>query len=94
MDAIKTDGDPSTVTDTTFKLVKPNADGTTTKVTAAVRYDAATKKAKLDPSSNLRLGGTYKSTVTTGAQDLQNDALDQNPNIEGNQNKTWTFTVK
>jgi hypothetical protein len=75
----------------TFKLVKLNADGTTTKVTATVTYDAATKKAILDPSSNLG-SGTYKATVTTGAQDLAGNALDQKP-IAGNQSKNWKFTV-
>ena len=77
---------------TTFKLVKLNADGTTTKVTANVSYDAATKNATLDPASNLS-SGTYKATVTTGAQDLAGNALDQNPNIAGNQSKSWKFTV-
>jgi probable HAF family extracellular repeat protein len=94
MDASKTDGDPSTITGTTFKLVKLNADGTTTGVTATVRYAVATKKAILDPASNLRSGRTYKATVTTGAQDLAGNALDQNPNIDGNQPKSWKFTVK
>jgi probable HAF family extracellular repeat protein len=94
MDASDTDGDPSTITGTTFKLVKLNSDGTTTKVTATVRYAAATKKAILDPSTNLRAGRTYKATVTTGAQDLQNNALDQNPNVADNQPKNWKFTVK
>ena len=78
---------------TTFKLVKLNAQGTTTRVTANVLYDAATKKAILDPSSDLN-SGTYKATVTSGAQDLAGNALDQNPNIEGNQSKTWKFTVQ
>jgi hypothetical protein len=32
--------------------------------------------------------------VTTGAQDLAGNALDQNPNIAGNQSKTWKFTVQ
>jgi probable HAF family extracellular repeat protein len=94
MDAVTTDGDPSTITGTTFKLVKLNSDGTTTKVTATVSYAALTKRAKLNPASNLKLGATYKATVTTGAQDLQNNALDQNSNIEGNQNKTWMFKVR
>jgi hypothetical protein len=78
---------------TTFKLVKLNAGGTTTKVTATVSYDAATKKAILDPSSDLSSGSTYKATVTTGAQDLAGNALDQKPNIADNQSKSWKFTV-
>jgi hypothetical protein len=82
---------------TTFKLVKPNANGTTTKVTAQISYpdpNSPPYTAKLDPSSDLSPGGTYKATVTTGAQDLAGDALDQKPNIAGNQNKSWKFTVQ
>lgn len=94
MDAIADDGDPSTINGTTFKLVRLNADGTTTRVAAAVSYDAATKKATLNPSSNLSSRRTYKATVTSGAQDLAGNALDQNPNIEGNQSKNWKFKVQ
>jgi Bacterial Ig-like domain len=79
---------------TTFKLGKLNANGTTTKVTATVTYDTATKQAILDPSSDLSLGQTYKATVTTGAQDSAGNALDQKPNIAGNQSKSWKFTVQ
>ena len=94
MDASTTDGDASTISGTTFKLVRLNADGTTTRVTATVSYAAATKKAKLDPSSNLTSGRTYKATVTTGAQDLADNPLDQNPNIVGNQSKSWKFKIQ
>ena len=94
MDAKTTDGDPSTITATTFKLVKLNADGTTTKVTAAVSYVATAKKAILNPSTNLSSRRTYKATVTTGAQDLAGNALDQNPNVANNQSKSWKFTVQ
>ena len=76
----------TSINGTTFKLVKLNADGTTTKVTATVSYDVATKKAILKPSGDLSPGGTYKATVTTGAQDLVGNALDQN--------KSWKFTVQ
>jgi len=79
---------------TTFKLVKLNANGTTTKVTATVSYDTATKQAILDPASDLSPGQTYKATVTTGAQDSAGNALDQKPNIAGNQSKSWKFTVQ
>ena len=94
MDAIADDGDPSTINATTFKLVRLNADGTTTRVTAAVSYVATTKKATLNPSSNLSSRRTYKATLTSGAQDLAGNALDQNPNIAGNQSKNWKFTVQ
>jgi hypothetical protein len=94
MDASTTDGDASTINGTTFKLVKLNSDGTTTRVRAAVSYAAAPNKAKLNPSSNLSPGQTYKATVTSGAQDVAGNALDQNPNIEGNQSKNWKFKVR
>jgi len=94
MDASTNEGDASTITGTTFKLVRLNADGTTTRVTAAIRYAAATKKAILDPASNLSSGRTYKATVTSGAQDLAGNALDQNPNVVGNQSKSWKFKVQ
>src|SRR5215208_6913269 len=68
MDASTTDGDASTITSTTFKLVRFNSDGTTTRVTAAVKYVATPKKAILDPASNLSSRRTYKATVTSGAQ--------------------------
>jgi len=94
MDASTTDGDPSTINSTTFKLVKLNSDGTTTKITAAVSYDDAAKKAILNPESNLSLGRTYKATVTSGAQDMAGNALDQDPTLAGNQPKSWKFTVQ
>jgi len=84
----------SSITATTFKLVTLNFDGTTTNVTATVSYDAATEKAILNPSSDLSSGATYKATVTTGAQDLAGNALDQNPTLAGNQSKSWKFTVQ
>jgi subtilisin-like proprotein convertase family protein len=94
MDASTADGDPSTINGTTFKLVRLNADGTTTRVTATVSYSTTAKKAKLDPASNLTSGRTYKATVTTGARDLADNPLDQNPHIAGNQSKSWKFNVQ
>jgi Bacterial Ig-like domain len=95
MDASTTDGDPSTISSTTFKLVRLNADGTTTKVMATVSYAAATKKAILNPASNLSSRQTYKATVTTGAQDLAGNALDQDQTpSNGNQSKSWKFKVQ
>jgi Tol biopolymer transport system component len=94
MDASTTDGDASTITSTTFKLVRFNSDGTTTRVTAAVKYVATPKKAILDPASNLSSRRPYKATVTSGAQDLAGNALDQNPDRAGNQPKSWKFQVR
>ena len=76
---------------TTFKLVKR---GTTTAIGATVTYDAATKKATLNPTANLAAGATYTATVTTGAKDLAGNGLDQAPTLAGLQPKSWSFTVK
>jgi glucose/arabinose dehydrogenase len=91
MDATTTDGDPSTINSTTFKLMKA---GTTTPIGAVVSYDATAKKAILNPNSNLRLGTKYKAVVTTGAQDVAGNRLDQNSSLSGLQQKTWTFTIR
>jgi hypothetical protein len=74
-----------------FKLYKK---GSTTAITATVTYDAATKKAVLDPSANLQRGASYKAVVSAGAKDLAGNALDQNPSVTGNQQKAWFFTIK
>jgi hypothetical protein len=91
MDATTTDGDPSTINGTTFKLMKA---GTTTAIGAVVSYDASAKKAILNPNTNLQLGTKYKAVVTTGAQDLAGNRLDQNPTTAGLQQKAWTFTIR
>ena len=91
MDAINTDGDPSTINGTTFKLSKA---GTTTVIAAVVSYDATAKKAILNPNANLQLGTKYKAVVTTGAKDLAGNRLDQNSSLSGLQQKAWTFTIR
>ena len=78
MDASTTDGDPSTINSTTFKLMKV---GTTSAIGAVVSYDATANKAILNPNANLQLGTKYQAVVTTGAQDLVGNRLDQNPNL-------------
>lgn len=75
----------------TFKLFKK---GSTTKVGASVSYDASTKKAVLNPNAALKRGAKYKAVVTTGAQDLAGNQLDQKPTLSGDQPKQWFFTVK
>jgi hypothetical protein len=84
----------STINATTFKLFRLNADGTESRVVAAVTYSQTSKKAVLNPNNNLRLGATYKATFGTGTRDLAGNALDQDPTKTGNQGKTWTFTVR
>jgi hypothetical protein len=91
MDAVTTDGDPSTINGTTFKLMKS---GTTTAIAAVVSYDSTANKATLNPNANLRLGTKYKAVVTTGAQDVAGNRLDQNSSLSGLQQKSWTFTTR
>jgi Tol biopolymer transport system component len=86
-----TDGDPSTITATTFKLMKA---GTTNAIGAAVSYSTTHNIATLNPNANLQLGTKYKAVVTTGAQDLAGNRLDQNSSLGGLQQKTWTFTIR
>jgi Bacterial Ig-like domain/FG-GAP-like repeat len=71
-----------TITGQTFKLTKK---GTTTKIAAAVSYDASTDTAKLDPNQNLTSGVTYKAVITTGARDAAGNPLAQQ--------YRWFFTV-
>ena len=83
--------DGATITRSTFTLVKK---GTIKRVAATVSYDAATTKAILNPTNNLRRGVAYKATVTTGAKDLAGNALDQNPSVTGDQQKVWFFKTR
>jgi subtilisin family serine protease len=93
MDASPTgvDGDPNTINNTTFKLMKA---GTTTTIGAVVSYDATANIAILNPNANLQRGTKYKAVVTTGAQDLAGNRLDQNASLSGLQQKSWTFTTR
>lgn len=75
----------------TFQLFKA---GTTTRIGATVAYDEMGARALLNPNSSLRPGTRYKAVVTTGAKDLSDNELDQNPNVAGNQQKAWFFTTK
>lgn len=68
--------------------------GTTTPLAAVVSYDAEKKKATLNPNANLKRGTRYKAVVTTGAQDLAGNRLNQDLGVTGNQKKVWSFTVR
>jgi hypothetical protein len=81
----------STINGTTVKLFRA---GTTTAIGAVVSYNATTKKAILNPNANLQLGTRYQAVVTTGAQDLAGNRLDQNTSLSGLQQKAWTFTIR
>ncbi len=75
----------------TVKLYKA---GSTNALSAAVSYDAAAQVATLNPNVNLQPGAKYKAVVNTGAMDLADNPLDQNPTVAGNQAKRWSFTVR
>jgi hypothetical protein len=90
MDATTTDGDPSTINGTTFKL---RVKGSTTNLPADISYDPATRTATLNPTDTLGSGITYKAIVTTGAEDLAGNRLDQKATTAGLQQKAWTFTT-
>jgi hypothetical protein len=81
----------SSINATTFKLFKKNS---TTKLPAAVSYDADTDTATLDPTAYLKRGVTYKAVVTTGAKDLAGNRLDQNGTATGLQQKAWSFSAR
>src|SRR5215207_1056842 len=84
----------SSINGTTFKLFKK---GSTTKIDASVSYDPKTRIATLNPfgstTTRLARGTTYKAVVTTGAKDMAGNQLDQNPTLDGLQQKTWFFTT-
>jgi hypothetical protein len=77
------DMDPSTLTTSTFTLTKQ---GSSTPVAGKVSYSSTTKKATLDPSSDLASNATYTATIrggTSGAKDSAGNALAQD--------YSWTF---
>src|SRR5215211_4315556 len=82
----------SSINGKTFKLFKKK--GSTKKLSARVTYNAATKKATLNPTTSLRRGLTYKAVVTTGAKDVAGNRLDQKRTTKGLQQKVWVFTVR
>jgi hypothetical protein len=81
----------SSINAQTFKLLEK---GSTAKLGAAVSYDASADTATLDPTNSLRSRVTYKAVVTTGAEDLAGNPLDQNSSTTGSQQKAWSFTVR
>jgi hypothetical protein len=60
-----------------------------------VTYDPNTNKAILNPNADLRRGTRYKAAVTTGAQDLAGNRLDQDQDpSNGLQQMGWSFTIR
>lgn len=77
--------DAKTIDGTTFALTKQDG---TAPVGATVTYDAANKRAILDPNADLGEVATYLATVRGGAggiKDLAGNVLEAD--------KTWTFTT-
>jgi tetrahydromethanopterin S-methyltransferase subunit B len=70
--------DPSTITHTTFTLKQG-----TTAVSGSVSYSGVT--AVFNPNSNLSVSTVYTATITTGAEDLSDNALASN--------YVWNFTT-
>jgi arylsulfatase A-like enzyme len=91
--------DPASITTSTFKLYKVNADGTQTQITnVTLSKSTDGLKATLDPfgsstTTHLAGGTKYKGVITTGAKDEAGNPLDQIPTTAGLQMKAWTFTV-
>ena len=77
-----------------FKLFKK---GTTTPLAATISYSQAmggrSAQAVLNPDNLLQKGAIYKAVVSTGAKDLAGNRLDQDANLDGLQQKAWSFTV-
>ncbi len=48
---------------------------------AQVSYDAALKRASLNPDADLAPGGSYVATVTTGARDVSGNPLAERKNF-------------
>jgi Big-like domain-containing protein/WD40 repeat protein len=79
------DMDRNTLTTSTFTLTKQ---GSTSTLAATLIYDSASKKATLDPASDLEANTTYTARVkggSSGAKDLAGNALEQD--------YSWTFTT-
>jgi hypothetical protein len=69
--------DNATITTSTFTLGG---------VAGTVSYNAGTRTATFDPTSNLAYGRTYTATITTGAKDLAGNSLTSS--------YSWSFTTE
>jgi hypothetical protein len=73
--------DPSTLNAATFTLTGPGP----TSITGKVTYDVANLIATFTPNSALATSSLFTATVTTGAKDLEGNALAANA--------SWSFTT-
>ena len=81
---------PASVGDTNFMLFRK---GSNNKLGASVTYDATARQGILNPDNPLKKGITYKAVVTTFAQDLHGNRLDQST-AAGFQEKVWLFRAR
>ena len=77
-----------------MRAIKLYKKGSGNREDATMGYNAAKRKVILWPPNPLKRGVTYKAVVTTRAQDLAGNPLDQRPNRSGNQPKVWYFTIE
>jgi hypothetical protein len=68
--------------------------GSSVPLGAQITYEAATKRAILNPEADLLVGKSYRAIVTAGVRDLASNQLDQDPTATGNQPKVWFFSVR
>ena len=78
--------DSSTITGSTFTLTKQ---GAATPVAATVTYEPTTKKATLDPTTDLEAGVVYTATLKGGSGGVKDAA--GNPLAS---DKVWSFTAQ
>jgi hypothetical protein len=81
------------IVDKSFEAFKK---GTNTAIAPSygVRYDARKQAVILRTDYAPKRGVTYKAVVSTQAEDLAGNRLDQNPNRAGLQPKVWYFTME
>ena len=79
--------DPASIGGTTFEL--RNAAGT--PIPAAVSYDAANRRATLNPNGNLAAATRYTATLRGGATEPRVKDLAGNPMAT---TRTWSFTTR
>ena len=75
-----------------FQVFKKGSDTPITDY--GVWYNEAQRKVILEPEIALQRGITYKAVVSTQAEDLAGNRLDQNRNRDGLQPKVWYFTME
>jgi len=76
-----------------FKVFKKGSN-TPIAPSYGVGYNARKQAAILSPDYAPKRGVTYKAVVSTQAEDLAGNRLDQNPNLAGLQPKVWYFTME